>query len=294
MNNIKLKHIFILFSLLIINSIKAQDLIITKEGDSLNCKITKIKANNIYFTFKYKEEIRSTLLPIGDVKYHQYNHYQTSIVPIDKIIDNKEKYPHFRVALNGGWSYRLAKLSNDIPSDFEEYSKDLKSGYNYGLDLSYYFSEHAGFGLKYSDFNSKNEIDIVSTYPDNSTQYGKMSDNISINFIGPFFSSRFLNANKKNSLIMNIGIGYLGYNNNAVLISDYKIKGSTVGFCWDIGYDIGLSENFALGFQFSYTAGTLTEYELSDASKIQTIKLDKNNYESLSRIDLSIGLRFNK
>ena len=294
MNNITLKEIFILFSLLLINSIKAQDLIVTKEGDSLNCKITKIKESNIHFTFKYKDEIRNTLLPIQDVKYHQYNYYQTSVVPIDKIIGYKEKYPRFRAALNGGWSYRLAKLSNNIPSDFEQYSKELKSGYSYGLDLSYYFSEQLGFGFKYSNFNSKNEIDIVSTYPDGSTLYGKMSDNISINFIGPFFSTRFLNANKRNCFLMNLGIGYLGYKNDAILISNYKLKGNTVGFCWDIGYDIGLSKNFALGFQASYTAGTLREYELSDATKVQTIKLDENNYENLSRIDLSIGLRFNK
>jgi len=55
-----------------------------------------------------------------------------------------------------------------------------------------------------------------------------------------------------------------------------------------------LSENFALGFQFSYTAGTLMQYELIDGSGSHTIKFDENNYENLSHINLSIGLRFNK
>ena len=32
----------------------AQDLIVTIDNDSINCKITKIKPDFIYFTFKYK------------------------------------------------------------------------------------------------------------------------------------------------------------------------------------------------------------------------------------------------
>jgi hypothetical protein len=292
-----LKSVKILLSLLFMASstfLYSQDLVVTSEGDSLNCKITKIKGNSIYFTFKHKDEIRSTLLPLDQVKYHQYNFYQIAIVPANKIISN-EIYPHFRVAINGGLSYRTAKLADNIPSDFEKYVKELKSGYHIGLDLSYYFSEQLGIGIKYSVYKSKNEIDNVSvTRPDGSTQYGKMSDNISINFIGPFISTRLLNGNKKNSFLMNLGIGYLGYTDNTLLITDYTIKGSTVGLCWDIGYDIGISKNLAIGFQLSYMIGTLTQYDISDGTTTKTVKLEKNNYESLSRIDLSIGLRFNK
>lgn len=295
MTNFKLKPAitFVFFALISIH-LFSQDLIVTNEGDSLNCRITKIKTDNIYFTFKHKDEIRSTLLPLNQVKFHQYNYYQTSVVPADKVVGN-EIYPHFRAAINGGWSYRVAKLADNIPSDFERYMKDLKSGYHYGLDLSYYFSEQLGIGLKYYVYKSKNSIDdIYVTRPDGSTQNGKMSDDISIDFIGPFFSTRLLNATKKNSLILNLGIGYMGYKDKTVLITDYTIKGNTLGLCWDIGYDIGISENLAIGFQFSYMIGTLTKYELFDGTKTETIKLEKDNYESLSRIDLSIGLRFNK
>jgi hypothetical protein len=82
-------------------SLHAQDLIVTNEGDSLNCKITKIKSENVFFTFKYKDEIRNTLLPINQVKYHQYNYFQQSEVPSD-IVKNKEIYPRFRASINGG------------------------------------------------------------------------------------------------------------------------------------------------------------------------------------------------
>lgn len=289
----KVQLIFALITVLLSNTIRAQDLIVTKENDSLNCKITKIKTDNIYFTFMHKEEVRNTLLPLNDVKYHQYNYYKTSIVPADKVVDN-QKFNHFRIAVNGGWSYRVAKLSGNIPPEFEQYQKELKSGYNLGVDLTYFISEPFGVGFKYNNFKSKNEIDnIYITYPNGYTEYGKMCDNISINFIGPIFSTRLLNANKKNALLLNFGLGYMGYKNEAVLVSDFTMKGSTLGISWDVGYDIGLTDNLSIGAQFSFLMGTLMEYELSDGLTTETIKLDKDGYESLSRIDLSLGLRYN-
>jgi hypothetical protein len=292
MNNNKLKYIFLFISVLILSiSIQAQDLIVTNEGDSLNCKITKITSENIYFTFKHKEEIRGTFLPLWQVKFHKYNFYKVQEVPSDKVVEN-EAYPHMRFAINGGWSYRMAKISDNIPSEFEKYMKDLKSGYHYGCDLSFYFSEQLGFGFKYNHYQSKNELENVTfTFQDGSTRSGLMSDDISINFIGPFFSTRLLDASKKNSFLLNLGIGYMGYTDNAVLVSDLTIEGNTVGICWDMGYDIAISKNLSLGFQVSYLMGTLTQYEVTQGMDVETVKLEKDNYESLSRLDVSMGLR---
>jgi hypothetical protein len=123
MKNPKIVSI-ILFIILTISSISvySQDLIVTSEGDSLNCKITKIKEDIIYFTFKHQDEIRSTLVPANQVRSYQYNYYQLAIVPTRKIV-SKDIYPHLRVAANGGWSYRVAKLSDNIPSNLEQYMK---------------------------------------------------------------------------------------------------------------------------------------------------------------------------
>ena len=274
-------------------SLYAQDLIVTSDGDSLNCKITKINTEYIYFTFKHKDEVRSTLLPIGQVTYHQNNYYQTSVVPDYKVI-YKEDFPRFRVAINGGWSYRTAKIADNIPIEYDTYMRKIKSGYHYGGEVSYFFSEPIGVGFKYYVSRSGNEMDNVSVInPKGETVYGKMSDDISICFVGSFFSTRLLNASKRNCFITNLGIGYLGYKDDCVLVNNYTIKGSTLGLCWDLGYDIGMTKNLALGFQLSYIIGTLTQYEVSDGNTTENIELDEGYYESLSHIDLSVGLRFN-
>lgn len=191
------------------NSIFSQDLIVTTGDDSINCKITNVKAESIYFTFKHKDEIRSTLLSISDVKTHRFNYFQTSEVPKEKVV-MRDNYKHFRFAINGGYSYQTAKVSENVPSDFKNYIKTLKSGYHFGGDLIYYFNEPLGIGVKYYLFKSSNSLDniyIEDTYGNRT--YGKMSDDLSISFIGPTFSTRLINQNKTNTFLSNISLGYI-------------------------------------------------------------------------------------
>ena len=93
---------------------------------------------------------------------------------------------------------------------------------------------------------------------------------------------------------MNLSLGYMGYSNDKVIIDKYKMTGSTMGLSFDIGYDIGLSEKLSLGFQLSFLSGTLFEYDWNDGSTTETIDLEEGEYESLNRIDCSVGLRFGK
>lgn len=72
------------------------------------------------------------------------------------------------------------------------------------------------------------------------------------------------------------------------------MTGRTAGLALDFACDIGLSENLALGFQISFLSGMLSEYNRNDARTSETIKLEKGEYESLNRIDFSVGLRFGK
>ena len=171
----------------------------------------------------------------------------------------------------------------------------MKSGYHFGCDLIYYFSEPLGFGFKFYQFKSSNSLDDIYIEDiDGNRTHGRLGDDLTISFIGPTFSTRLFNHDKSNAFLLNLSLGYMGYSNNKVIIDRYKMTGSTVGLSFDIGYDIGLSENLSLGFQVSYLSGTLFKYELNDGITTKTIDLEEREYESLNRIDFSIGLRFGK
>jgi hypothetical protein len=274
-------------------SLCAQDLIITSENDSISCKIGKVGKDYIYFTFWQGWEAKNTLLPVSQVKQYRYGYTQAYKAAYLK----GKSFPHFRAAVNGGWSRRPFKLSSDIPDDFKSYASSLKSGLHYSVDASCFFTEYLGVGLKYHSFRARNELDnIYVKYEDGSTQSGAMSDDITIRFIGPVFSVRLLDRNKKNAFLTNFGLGYVDYKDNAVLISsDFTLSGYTTGWVLDVGYDVGISKNMALGFQLSYTRGILTRLHRSEGGQASTVDLRKDGeLEGLSHISLSVGLRFNR
>lgn len=281
------------FITLVANS---QDLVVTPKGDSINCNITKVKHNNIYFTFKYDDEYRSTLLPISSVKAYSYDFFSENHIPANMII-GKGDYARFRIAVNTGYSYQLANISDNTPNLLVDYMKNLRRGYHFGGDLTFFTSETIGFGVKASHFSTWNSInDIAFDLEDGlgTTVNGKISDDITVTFIAPSFTTRLYNGDKNNSFYSSFAIGYLLYKNEATYYDSFIMKGNSIGFGLDIGYDIGLSEKFSLGFQISLLAGTLTEVELNYGNRIETLALEEDEYESLGRIDLSIGLRFHK
>lgn len=287
-----MKKIFTLFSIVIFTiSAYAQDLIVTNSGDSINCKITKVKKDYIFFTFLNEGKIANTIIAVSSVKDYKFKHSKIMTI-------NKKDLPgycqHFRLALNAGYSYDLVKISDNNPSEFREYFTDLKSGYHLGTDLTYYLNQRIGVGLKYSFFQTSNEINIYLQNEDGTRRYGTMRDDITISFIGPTFSTRHFNAKKENAWITGLSIGYMKYTNDGIFIDHYKQTGSTIGMILDLGYDIGLSENFSLGFQVGFVSGVLTQYDLNNGKTTQTIELNKGEYIGLYRIDFSVGLRLTR
>ena len=264
--------------------IQAQDLIVTYDNDSIDCQITKVRNGDIYFTYKNNNNTRNSIISLDDVEFYDYDYFTHQYLYSEEVFTD-QAFPRIRIAINGGWSYRPAKVNENIPSDIVPYMKKLRPGYHIGANISYYFKESLGTGIKFNYFNSKNE--------ENNTSMGDLRDNISIYFIGPTFGSRLLSRNNNNGWIFNVGLGYLGYRDKGSVNSqELRLKGGTFGVSWDAGYDISISDNFAIGIQFSYVIGTLTSLKMSNGYSIQKVKLEKDNYENLSQINLSVGFRF--
>lgn len=92
----------------------------------------------------------------------------------------------WQVSLSGGYGYRPAKLSANVPSEFASYAKKLKSGWVLDGTAYYFLNPKLGLGLHVNRFASSNSLaDVSVTDMYGNTQYGTMSDNISITFIGP-------------------------------------------------------------------------------------------------------------
>ena len=94
-----------------------------------------------------------------------------------------------RITVDGGWSYRAAKINKSVPEHLVPHMKELRNGYNLGMSATYYFREKIGTGILCNYFNSKNETGfIIPTML--GTANISVLDNISIYFIGQTFGTR--------------------------------------------------------------------------------------------------------
>jgi len=89
-------------------------------------------------------------------------------------------------------------------------------------------------------------------------------------------------------------IGCMIYRNYATFAStDFIFKGITVGISLVPGIEIKVTQNFALNFNLGLNIGSLSKVEVISNGKTEIIDLNDMR-ESVSRIDLSLGLRWYK
>jgi len=269
----------------------SQDLIVTKQRDSISCKILKIKKETIYFVYKdSKDAYSSTLLPMDKVDQYKYKYFDTKIPK--EALPGYRDYKRVRISLNGGYSWDSIKLSNDIPDYLVDYYKNLQSGYHIGSNVIYYIHEKLGFGLNYNIMNTSNSMQNVTFINnDGSESVGTLADNISASFIGVISSLRFLNKSNTNGLIWNSSIGYLAFKNEQIRVSDYSLKGNSFAVASEIGYDIGITEDISIGAQIGIISGRIKKLEDNFGQRFELKKEERP--QGAARLDFSIGIRYN-
>ncbi|MGO4293248.1 hypothetical protein [Chitinophaga sp. RAB17] len=201
--------------------------------------------------------------------------------------------PSFRITVNGGYSYRLGKISSEFSGEAKDYLKKLKSGFNVGADAMHYFRESMGVGVKYNLFHTAHS-DVIPVTTGSGTMRAGVMDNISISFYAATFGTRIFNAAKTNAFYANVALGYLGFRDNG-WVEEHKLilSGGTVGIGWDAGYDFRITRRLSAGAQLSLISGQLTRITKEDATSTQTITLKDEQKENLSHLNLSAGLRLN-
>lgn len=197
-------------------------------------------------------------------------------------------FDRWQVSLSGGYGYRPAKLNANVPSEFVSYTKKLRSGWVLDGSAYYFLNPMLGLGLHANRFATSNSLaDVYVTDVYGNTQYGTMSDNISITFIGPgaAFRQRFSNGN---TFLVGASLGYMGYLNRFELNTTQRIKGATAGYIAHVGYDIRLSDHFSIGAKVAATTGILGRFTVDG----NAVELDDENKENLSHVDIALGIRF--
>ncbi|MCC5931124.1 MAG: hypothetical protein JJU28_17890 [Cyclobacteriaceae bacterium] len=270
----------------------AQDLIVTQQGDSINCKITRVKQGYVHFTFVHKDEVRNTLLATDQISTYQQGFFEHSEIP-EQVVNTIEKNYHgFRFGIQIGPGIRTASIPSEYHPSFRDHLKKQRIGFHVDTDAHWYWSETMGLGFRYSAFMTGSETRNVQI-PDAGSGY--LSEQIAMHFIGPSLSNRFVLANPKNTFLTNFALGYMGYRNNVSTNNrSFLMTGNTIGLAMEVGYDVEIGKNTALGFSIAAYVGSLNSVNIGSGSSKQKMSLDDGERENLSRIDFTIGYRYLK
>lgn len=277
------KTLYLIFTLCCLSSLHSfgQDRIITTDGDTLNCKITKENKEYVYFTFRHNDEVRNTLLPLNKIVSAEKSYYAYPDVSPAEYPGRVRDYSSFRLAVNGGWGYRIGKA----PKGTKDYVDKLRSGLSLGLDAHFFLDRLNGLGIEYFYFHK------------NSTYYA-LKENTNIHFIGPSYCLRSSSKSGKNAFLLSAALGYSGYTNDAKGIPadggtiDGKLSGGTFGTTFALGYDIGISPKMALGIKVALHGANLTKISLKSNGVKVTTKLEEGEEENISTLNVTVGLRF--
>lgn len=199
---------------------------------------------------------------------------------------------HF--AAQGGVVYRLGRIANNLTPIEKQHVKNMRWGFSYGADVSYFVHENFGVGIKFHNFHSEDSMPISTVDPSGAILNGVEEDKMDIYFIGPIATFRLPSRNRANAFFARMGIGFEGYYDyGRVMDITGTIKGRTAGILYEAGYDFGISKHLSVGANITYLIGFLTGLDVNTNQQSGHIDLDKNNMENISHIGLNIGLRYN-
>lgn len=190
-----------------------------------------------------------------------------------------------------GPSLLIEKAPDSLQPEIHDYFNRLRSGWHYGFETGYYFNKYIGIGAKYSRFNTKQEVDSIVIEFFSRIYYIDLSSKMNIQTVAPMVYGRLPLVNDKLSLIAGIGPAWLFYRNIGKAVGDSAMfKGSSPGLSASLKVNYEIIPTLSIGLQGSYIHAFLKEFTQDDGTTQQVIKLEKANYQNISRIDFSFGL----
>jgi hypothetical protein len=289
----------ILFNFLLTGN--SQDKIITRKNDTIKCKITKVSHSAVYFDIIINDVRSSGKLPRKNV-----SDYTVS----DMTVSGRRKAPgtdsfkQLHLSIMGGTGYLTGsteQAEEDLESlgfktdEIKSYYRDLKSGLIADADIAFMISQKFGVGLKYIFFESSCSMEGFYDPQDGvNLFYSTFKEQIYVNYAGPFFIfHQSLRRDKSLMLNCTCATGLALYRNEAEFLKEFLLmKGKNLGVDASAGLEYFITPYFSLGAGFSAFSSTIKKMNVSNGIGTSVTELEKGEYENLSRLDLSLAIRF--
>ncbi len=307
------KHLFSLFAIVLLSlSVTGQDKIITTNHDTLNCEIQKITSNKIFFLVRNgqisakgkiaKSEVLS-FYSAKDEEQQRQAMSEPAIAPMEMPEQKAKATDHGKVRLSilSGMSYLTASSSDaekalvdagTSKDAAKDYYNKLKFGPAYGASAHYMVSKDYGVGLKYRLFSTKSSMNGSFDLDDVNMIWGKISEDIFVNYAGlSLFAEQRLVSNPKFMWTSDISAGIAFYRDEATFVGNPLLAtGQAFAFDISFGMEYYLTKKLSAGLDLNLFGSNIKKMTVDDGTNKQTQELDKEDWENISRIGLSLGI----
>jgi len=164
-------------------------------------------------------------------------------------------FKDFRIAIGGGYAYRLGKIEKTGDPGIDDLNKQLRHGFNIDADAQYFFKESWGLGLNANYCGSSTSGSNISL-PDMDQPVSSYEETQGMLFVGPSFIGR--NESSKFLLVSSVAVGPLFYTDN-ITVNGVTGKGhtTTLGLNAGLAGEYKLNAKTGVGLKLSYTMGSI-------------------------------------
>lgn len=286
----------------LVTGVSGQDRIITLTNDTVQCKISKVTRNDIYFDINTGGVKTSGKMPLTAILSYSVNTAAATSGKPDQ--NGNDFYPRLRLSLSGGAGYLFSSSEKAEESmvgwglsgeSANAYYKNLRTGMCASGDLAWMVTPRIGVGLRYKYYDTQAALEgLFDPQEGLYLFYSTYSEQIYVNFAGAsLLFSEPAGSAQQLRIYAAIAAGVALYRNESESFpGNYLITGKTIGMDGNIGLEYFIKPFMAVSAELSAFYGSLRKFELTDGTDTQSVELEKENYENLSRIDLSLGIRF--
>ena len=303
------KFIVLLFMFTPLQIVCGQDRIITIQQDTISCRIVSFSSAYIQYEQNVDGNIVGKFIPNEQVLEYLRSSQQVETLLSGQKFKTLKSGRRWVIGVYPGRGSMLASTTNDekeminmgIPkSQAQDYCKQNRHGWSISGDIHYFFTGFFGLGAKYSLFASMAQGDFTIKFDDYFPQYLCMEfkEKQYIHYAGPSVMFRqWLDKNRRLQLTETVSAGFVHYRDELRMgYVEGLINGLTESNTW--GTNAGLSLGYypvswlSVGVNAGFMYAFLTKVDISTKEFKETVKLEKNDYEYLTRLDYSFSIRF--
>lgn len=270
---------------------RAQDLIVTTTGDSIHCEITTIAPKRIFYTHAGTDS-RTQDIPIEQVAMYQRKGFFPVI--LGNVVNLREggaKKDRWLLELSVGYSRLTAPAQEGLSAEEKDYIDRMRNAMHLSASIGYFWSATMGISAEYhSMMNAKATGTISFPVSADSSVTGPVEDDLTLTFIGANLET-ISPISLRTSFYASVGIGYLKYRNDAVIIERAVVTGHTFALNLRLGVDVELSKKVGAGIQVGYLLARMDRLEYDFGYGKLNVQLPNSQAQSVNHLDAGLALR---